>query len=179
MTDDNLTITVTLEDAGSAIPDGGIVRMTGTTDDGRQVVWAGDARVVADLLQALMIGEEDEITVELEDWQILSIAKAELGTEEALDLMMHLDNGTTMFGSLTLDARARIFALVDNPNEETWNNAFGIIVSGTNPNTMPTTLWSALNRHTTYQVIGRQTDKPWPKIPTREQILIALKEELS
>lgn len=178
---DNLTITVTLGDAGSAIQDGGIVRMTGTTDDGRQVVWAGDTRIVADLLQALMLGDEDEITVVLEDWQILSIAEPTITatTDEMLDLMMHLDNGTNMFGSLTLDARARIFALVDNPTEETWTNAFGIIVSGTDPNTMPTTLWSALNRHTTYQVVGRQTDKPWPKIPTREQILTALKEELS
>jgi hypothetical protein len=102
-----------------------------------------------------------------------------LTTDEALDLMMHLDNGTTMFGALTLDARARIFALVDSPNEETWNNAFGIIVSGTDSNRMPITLWGALNRHTDYQVIGRDRSKPWPQIPTRDQILIALKETLS
>lgn len=102
-----------------------------------------------------------------------------MDTDELLELMLHLDNGTSMFGSLTLDARARIFALVDSPSEETWSAAFGIIVSGSDPNRMPCTLWSALNFHTDYQVTGHDRSKPWPEIPTRDQILTALKETLS
>jgi hypothetical protein len=75
--DDNLTVTVTIEDAAAAIPDGTVTRMTGTADDGRQVVWAGDTRIVGDLLYALTFGEEAEITIVLEDWQILTISEVE------------------------------------------------------------------------------------------------------
>jgi hypothetical protein len=173
--DDHLTITVDLGDAGSAIQDGSVVRMTGTTDDGRQVVWAGDTRIVADLLQALMLGEEDEITVVLEDWQILSITSPVLGTEESLELMMHLDNGSSLFGKLGSDARARIFAVVDQPSESSWDSSYSIILTS---EPRVTTLWQALLRHTDYSVTSRP-EGPWPVLPTRTQILTALKEVLS
>lgn len=176
---DELFVTVTIEDVATAVADGGIIRMTGTADDGRRVTFAGDHRPMGDLIEGVLADEDETGTVVLEAWQILSIEQPAMSTDESLDLMMHLDNGTSMFGSLTLDARARIFALVDNPDQETWSNAFGIIVSGSDPNKMPTTLWGALNRHTDYQVIGRDRSKPWPEIPTREQILTALKAVLS
>jgi hypothetical protein len=178
--DDTRVVIVTVKDVATSMPDGGIMRITGTDADGNRVTFAGDIRPMTVLLENLTYGEEPEVEVYVEEYQILSIEPSLMGgTDEMLELMMHLDNGSSMFGSLSLDARARIFALVDNPDQETWTNAFGIIVSGTDLHKMPTTLWGALTRHSDYQVISRDRSKPWSEIPTRDQILTALKAVLS
>lgn len=70
---DELFVTVTIEDVATAIADGGIIRMTGTADDGRRVTFAGDHRPMGDLIEGVLAAEDETGTVALEAWQILSI----------------------------------------------------------------------------------------------------------
>lgn len=71
--DDELIVTVTIEDVATAFADGSIIRMTGTTDDGRRVTFAGDHRPMGTLIENLLTDEDESATVALEAWQILSI----------------------------------------------------------------------------------------------------------
>lgn len=103
------------------------------------------------------------------------MAENELDREDALlELMGLLDRATNLFGPLAPDARARLFAVIDSPNQTTWSNTRGILVN----NASFTTLWQACNKHTDYQVRSKPTHEPWPEIPTRAQILAALRGEL-
>lgn len=86
-----------------------------------------------------------------------------------LELMTALDNGTNMFGTLPPEVRARLFAVVDNPTQETWDNAHSIVVAG-----VMTTLWKALLSHTTYSVRSKPVGGLWPEVPTRDQLTHAL-----
>lgn len=117
------------------------------------------------------------------------MSAGELTQEQALDLMEQLDRGTSIFGKLSPDVRARLYAVAENPTEATWNDAHGIMIT----NETMTTMWQALNKHsgfktewvpdhpTTLDEIFDQRplhNPRWPVIPTREQILTALREEL-
>jgi hypothetical protein len=89
--------------------------------------------------------------------------------------MDHLDKGTSLFGPLSDDTRIRLFRVVDHPTEGTWDSSYSIIITNA---PRITTLWQALLKYTAYQVRS-VPEGPWPEVPTREQILTALKEELS
>lgn len=96
---------------------------------------------------------------------------------DELAFMAALDNGANLFGSLRPEIRARLYAVVKNPSQETWNDANGIILSDF------TTLWQALLRHTDFDVTsgpahGTGERPPWPKLPTRAQLLQAIRTQL-
>jgi hypothetical protein len=101
-------------------------------------------------------------------------------SQDSLELMAMLDNGRTLLGhELTADARARLFALVDNVTQETWANARGIILREP-----MTTLWQALLRHTDYDVYtgprhAAGESPAWPKLPTSAQVLEAIRATLA
>lgn len=104
-----------------------------------------------------------------------------MNEETLLQLMKALDNGTNMFGKLSPDVRARLYAVVDNPTSETWGDANGIILRDGGMRT----LWQALLRHTDYNVttgpsvrMGEETVWPQHMIPTTEQLCAALLAEL-
>lgn len=99
--------------------------------------------------------------------------------DEVLRFMNDLDKGTNLMGPLSPEIRARLYAVVDKPNQETWADAHTIIISGM------TTLWQALLKHTDYDVTSGpsyaqgEAPGPWPKLPTSDQMLIAIRAELS
>jgi hypothetical protein len=101
--------------------------------------------------------------------------------DEALEFMSDLDRGSNLFGAIGLDVRARLFNVVDKPSQETWTDAHGIILTSSRM----TTLWQALLAHTDYGVTSGpahapgETPAPWPKLPTSEQLLIAIRTELT
>lgn len=101
--------------------------------------------------------------------------------DEALEFMSDLDKGSNLFGSLSPQVRARLFAVVDKPSQDTWNDAHGIILTSARM----TTLWQALLAHTDYDVAAGpphtpgQEPGPWPTLPTSEQLLIAIRTELT
>lgn len=100
---------------------------------------------------------------------------------EAVQLMDDLHKGSNLFGALSPEVRARLFNVVDKPSQDTWNDAHSIILTGS----PVTTLWQALLAHTDYDVTSGpahapgQTPGPWPKLPTSEQLLIAIRAELT
>jgi hypothetical protein len=49
-----------------------VVAVTGTNEDGRRVTFAGDTRPMNEVMSALIMDVEDEVTVEVEDWQLWS-----------------------------------------------------------------------------------------------------------
>lgn len=83
------------------------------------------------------------------------------------------------FGSIDADIRARLKAVIDNPSEATWEDAYSIIL---NPHTgIGRTLWQAVIAvDLTFPNTGPCTDakgkrlEGWSKIPTRETILNAI-----
>ncbi len=98
-----------------------------------------------------------------------------------LEIMEALDKGTNMFGSLPPEIRARLFAVIDNPTDETWSDAHSIVVSSRGLGGM--TLWQALLRYSTYRVMsGPSTEMDgtrlsgWAAIPTRAELITALTE---
>lgn len=100
-------------------------------------------------------------------------------TDQYLDLMRDLDRGENMFGPLQDDIRARLFAVADNPNDETWNAAYSILVG--KDDGWPITLWQALLKFTDFNLttgpsheIGKGRTSTWAEVPTREQILDAI-----
>lgn len=94
-----------------------------------------------------------------------------MDTPQMLALMGDLDEGTNLFGPLSAEVRARLFAVVDTPTQDTWGNAYSVIVTAEGM----TTLWQALLAHTDYAVQSKPLDGDWPAVPTREQLLTALR----
>lgn len=90
--------------------------------------------------------------------------------QQMLTLMRDLDEGTNLFGPLGPVVRARLFAVVDNPTQDTWEDAHTVIVTTQGI----TTLWQALLAYTDYAVQSKPVDANWPAVPTREQLLTAL-----
>jgi len=90
--------------------------------------------------------------------------------QQMLALMRDLDEGTNLFGPLRQDIRARLFAVADNPTQDTWTDAYSVIVTSQGM----TTLWQAVLAHTDYSVRSKPLDGHWPAVPTRDQLLTAL-----
>lgn len=67
----------------------------------------------------------------------------------ALEIMQLLDQGSNMFGPLKPSVRSRLFALIDEPNAETWGDARGIVVASIGHGGM--TLWQALLEYTDFR----------------------------
>lgn len=93
-----------------------------------------------------------------------------------LDLIMRLlDAGATLLGPLTPELRGRLFAVISEPTQETWNDAHSIVIRS-EPRFI--TLWQAVLAHTDYDIARLPSGTAWPEIPTRTQILAALRAEL-
>ena len=90
-------------------------------------------------------------------------------------LMNDLDAGTNLFGPLSAEIRARLFAVADSPNQNTWATAYSVIITTEGM----TTLWQALLAYTDYAVQSKPLDGDWPDVPTRDQILTALRAALA
>lgn len=89
-----------------------------------------------------------------------------------VDIMDSLDRGTNIFGALSADVRARLFAVLDNPTDSTWDDAHTVMVNADRF----MTLWQATIRFGGYTVQSKPADGPWPEIPTREQLITALRD---
>lgn len=85
--------------------------------------------------------------------------------------MSYLDQATNMFGHLTGEVRERLVAVLANPTQETWGNAYSIIL---NQGTW-TTLWQAvLAVDPTFPRTGPALGEPWPRVPDYDTICRAL-----
>ncbi|KXO91060.1 Uncharacterised protein (plasmid) [Tsukamurella tyrosinosolvens] len=93
-----------------------------------------------------------------------------LTEEQRQQVLDDLDKGTNAFGPLSFAIRSRLSAVINHQSQDTWNDAYSIILDGTTF----ATLWQAVLEHTDYAVTSRELDGAWPQVPTQEQLLIAL-----
>lgn len=68
------TVTLIDTDVATAIDHGSVVRITGTdSETGERVTFAGDHRPMGQVMEALVMDVEDEVEVEVEDYQVLRV----------------------------------------------------------------------------------------------------------
>ena len=91
-------------------------------------------------------------------------------------LATSLDLASNMFGHLGEDVRARLWAVVDNPTEATWDDAHGIILN--RDVGLGLTLWQAVIAvDPTYPKSGRMDDDlitRFDRIPSQHTLLQAI-----
>lgn len=87
---------------------------------------------------------------------------------------LSLEFTSNLFGRLKPETKALLQAVIDNPCQQTWDDAYSIILNGSNGKMI--TLWqSVLNVEPTY-LRSKPCDENWSKIPTSETIIEAIKE---
>lgn len=80
-----------------------------------------------------------------------------------------LNFATNLFGKkLSPDIKQRLEAVIENPNQETWEDAHSIIVNGAG---RTSTLWQAVLLVDPQYIRSKPLDAPWPSIPTSETIV--------
>ena len=86
--------------------------------------------------------------------------------------VLSLEFATNMFGALKPETKARLQAVIDNPCQETWEDAHTIILNGSG---RMKTLWQAIHTVRPNFCTRKPLDAPWEEIPTREEIIQAIK----
>ena len=81
-----------------------------------------------------------------------------------------LEFGTNMFGKLKPEIKERLQAVIDNPCEETWEEAYSIILTMRPMKT----LWQAVADIDPDMRRGKPHGSLWFKIPEREVIIKAI-----
>jgi hypothetical protein len=82
-----------------------------------------------------------------------------------------LEFGSNMFGKLKPEIKQRLQAVIDNPCQETWEDAYTIIL---NAEGKMTTLWQAVIKIDWNMPQRKGLDEPWPYIPSSETIKEAI-----
>ena len=81
-----------------------------------------------------------------------------------------LEFGTNMFGNLSQEVKERLQAVIDNPCEETWEEAYSIILT-----MRPTkTLWQAVADIDPDMRRAKPSGSLWFKIPEKGVIIKAI-----
>ena len=90
-----------------------------------------------------------------------------------------VDDCRNMFGSLNAECRGRLEAVLDNPTEETWDEAYSLIVGKDGF----TTLWQAwvkvdpaAPRSGPADEMAGKRSRWWPSIPDQLTLYRALRE---
>ena len=91
-------------------------------------------------------------------------------TTAAIHLNALLDPLTNVFGSLQPDIRERLTAVIVTPNQQTWENAYSIILNGDSL----MTLWQAVIAVTPSFPRAKPLETGWPEVPCREVVIKAI-----
>jgi hypothetical protein len=86
--------------------------------------------------------------------------------------VLSLEFASNMFGALKPEIKTRLQAVIDNPCQETWEDAHCIILNGSG---RMKTLWNAIHTVRPDFCQGKPLDAPWEEIPTSEEIIQAIK----
>ena len=89
-----------------------------------------------------------------------------------MSIELELSLATNLYGPIGDDIKDRLRRVVSDPSEENWDNAHSIIIVGRGP---MVTLWQAVLKVDPGFLTSKQSGKPWPRVPTRETIVEALK----
>ena len=82
-----------------------------------------------------------------------------------------LEFGTNLFGKLKPDIKKRLQAVIDNPCQETWDDAYSIIL---NFEGRVITLWQAVIKIDSNMPKSKPMDSKWNYIPSKEIIKKAI-----
>ncbi len=112
--------------------------------------------------------------------EMLHRRRVEATRRQASPAFQELEMARNLFGGLSPDIRRRLEAAIENPTEETWDDAHTIIL---NPHEgMGLTLWQAVIAiDPSFPQSGPSTDyrgrrvSGWPQIPSRDLLLAALR----
>ena len=83
-----------------------------------------------------------------------------------------LEFASNMFGRLKPEIKKRLQAVIDNPCQETWEDAHSIIINGSG---RMKTLWNAIHTVRPDFCSRKPLSAPWEEIPTSEEIVQAIK----
>ena len=86
-----------------------------------------------------------------------------------------LEFGTNMLGKLKPEVKERLQAVIDNPCQETWEEAYSIILNGSG---RMVTLWNAVIKFDWDMEQRKPLDAPWKHIPTQEMIIKAINDAI-
>lgn len=88
-------------------------------------------------------------------------------------LCIALEFATNGFGKRLLpETRARLEAVIKNPCEETWDDAYTIILSHKG---RQATLWNAVCEVDIHFIRSKPISQEWPRIPSQETIIDAIR----
>ena len=82
-----------------------------------------------------------------------------------------LEFGTNMFGKFKPEVKERLQAVIDNPCQDTWNDAFSIILTAKGG---MITLWQAVIKIDWDMQQSKPMDSEWSYIPSQETIIEAI-----
>jgi len=85
-----------------------------------------------------------------------------------------LEFGNNIFGKLKPEIKAKLQAAIDNPCQDTWDEAYSIILR-TNP---MVTLWQAVAKIDPEMCKRKPHGSPWCKIPDRDVIVQAINKTI-
>lgn len=85
----------------------------------------------------------------------------------------YVDRTRNMFGALNDDCRARLEAVLTEPTQETWEQAYSLIIS---ERFRFQTLWQAWIATCPDAPLSKPLEGPWPRIPTQIELYRALRE---
>lgn len=99
-----------------------------------------------------------------------------LSHDEALEVAGLVGDCMNWLGFAGDEQRRRLFAVVDNPSQETWNDAHSLIITDVAVGLGSVTLWENVLATSRYDVRTKIADAPWPSIPTRVELIAALQQ---
>lgn len=82
-----------------------------------------------------------------------------------------LEFGTNIFGKLKPEIKERLEAVIDNPCQDTWDDAYSIILTLDNG---MTTLWNAVIKIDANMQRSKPSESKWSYIPSKEIITKAI-----
>ena len=82
-----------------------------------------------------------------------------------------LEECRNVFGGLRGDVRQRLLAVLNNPCQQTWDNAHTIIITGARM----TSLWQAVLAIDSTFPRSKGLDEPWPVVPDQFTVCRAIK----
>lgn len=84
-----------------------------------------------------------------------------------------LEFATNLLGKIKPEIKERLKRVIENPNQENWEEAYSIIIDGRG--TMKT-LWNAVIAIDPMMPRRKPLDSPWEYIPSSEIIVEAIKQ---
>lgn len=85
-----------------------------------------------------------------------------------------IDQCRNMFGPLSRDAKTRLWAVLFNPNQETWDDAYSLLVAGGK-----VTLWQAWLAIDPEAPTRKGLEEPWPTVPSQWTLYRAIREAVN